>query len=119
MILLRWLAVLPGHLTDFYSPALLNLFIFSDPSIFSTVAFPPLENFDVVVSVSTDFPNELPDDIVCVIFLSILMILLFALSVSRPLINGNNSIWLLNFNPQDTVDWVRFNTGKTHLVLFE
>ena len=42
---------------DCHSPALLNLFISSDASIFSTMAFPSLGNSDhVVVSVSIDFP---------------------------------------------------------------
>ena len=41
---------------DSHSPALLDLFISSDPSICSTMAFPPLGNSDhVVVSVSIDF----------------------------------------------------------------
>ena len=41
-----------------HSPALLNLFLSSDTSICSTMAFPPLENSDhVVVSVSIDFPS--------------------------------------------------------------
>ena len=41
---------------DSHSPALLNLFISSDASICSTMAFPPLGNSDhVVVSVSIDF----------------------------------------------------------------
>ena len=41
---------------DSYSPALLDLFISSDASICSTMAFPPLGNSDhVVVSVSIDF----------------------------------------------------------------
>ena len=40
-------------------PALLDLFISSDASIYSTMAFPPLENSDrVVVSVSIDFPSN-------------------------------------------------------------
>ena len=44
---------------DSNSPALLDLFISSDASIFSTIAFPPLGNSDhVVVSVSTDFPTN-------------------------------------------------------------
>ena len=44
---------------DSHSPALLDLFISSDTSICSTVAFPPLGNSDhVVVSVSTDFPSN-------------------------------------------------------------
>ena len=38
-----------------YSPALLDLFISFDASICSTMAFPPLENSDHVVSVSIGF----------------------------------------------------------------
>ena len=42
---------------DSHSTALLDLFISSDASICSTMAFPPLINSDhVVVSVSIDFP---------------------------------------------------------------
>ena len=42
---------------DSHSLALLDLFISSDASICSTMAFPPLGNSDhVVVSVSIDFP---------------------------------------------------------------
>ena len=42
---------------DCHSPALLDLFLSSDASICSTMAFPPLANSDyVVVSVSIDFP---------------------------------------------------------------
>ena len=42
---------------DSHSPALLDLFISSDASICSTMAFPPLGNSDpVVVSVPIDFP---------------------------------------------------------------
>ena len=46
-----------------HSPALLYLFISSDGSIWSTMAFPPLGNSDhVVVSVSIDFPiNSIQD----------------------------------------------------------
>ena len=44
---------------DSYSSALLDLFISSDASICSTIAFPPLGNCDhVVVSVSIDFPSN-------------------------------------------------------------
>ena len=43
---------------DSHSPALLDLFLTSDASICSTMAFPPLGNFDhVVVSVSINFPS--------------------------------------------------------------
>ena len=42
-----------------HSPALLDLFISSDASICSTMAFHPLENSDhVVVSVSIDFQTN-------------------------------------------------------------
>ena len=48
---------------DSHSPALLNLFISSDASICSTMAFPPLGYSDhVVVSVSTDFPINSKQD---------------------------------------------------------
>ena len=44
---------------DSNSPALLDLFISSDASISSTMAFPPLRNSNhVVVSVSIDFPSN-------------------------------------------------------------
>ena len=44
---------------DSHSPALLDLFLSSDASICSTMAFPPLGNSDhVVVSVSIDFPTN-------------------------------------------------------------
>ena len=49
---------------DSHSPALLDLFISSDASICSTMAFPPLGNSDhVVVSVSIDFPVNSKQDI--------------------------------------------------------
>ena len=44
---------------DSHSPALLDLFISSDTSICSTMAFPPLESSDHdVISVFTDFPSN-------------------------------------------------------------
>ena len=44
---------------DSHSPALLDLFISSDASICSTMAFPPLGNSDhFVVSVSIDVPSN-------------------------------------------------------------
>ena len=43
---------------DSHSPALLDLFPSSDPSICSTMAFPPLGNSDVVVSDSIAFPSK-------------------------------------------------------------
>ena len=62
--LLRWLTFLHRSLTvDSQSPALLDLFISSDASICSTMAFPPLGNSDhVVVSVSIDFPTNSQQD---------------------------------------------------------
>ena len=48
---------------DSHSPALLDLFISSDASICSTMAFPPLGKFDhVVVSVSINFPVNSKQD---------------------------------------------------------
>ena len=48
---------------DSDSPALLGLFLSSDTSICSTIAFPPLGNSDhVVVSVSIDFPTNSQQD---------------------------------------------------------
>ena len=48
---------------DSHSLALLDLFVSSDASICSAMAFPPLGNFDhVVVSVSIDFPTNSKQD---------------------------------------------------------
>ena len=48
---------------DSNSPALLELFLSSDASICSTMAFPPLGNSDhVAVSVSIDFPTHSQQD---------------------------------------------------------
>ena len=54
----------PTQIPDFdsHSPALLDLFISSDTIICSTIAFPPLGNSDVVVSVSIDFPINSKQD---------------------------------------------------------
>ena len=49
MTLLRWLTFLLGSQPDSHSPALLDLFISSDASICSTMAFPLLGNSDHVV----------------------------------------------------------------------
>ena len=57
MTLLRWLTFLLGSQTGSHSPAFLDLFISSDVSIRSTMAFHSLGNSDhVVVSVSIYFP---------------------------------------------------------------
>ena len=46
-----------------HSPSLLDLFLSSDTSICSTIAFPPLRNSDhVIVSVSIDFPSNSEQD---------------------------------------------------------
>ena len=48
---------------DSHNPALLDLYLTSDASICSTMAFPRLENSDhVVVSVSIDFPTNSQQD---------------------------------------------------------
>ena len=57
--LTRWSTFLLGFQTDSHSPALLDLFVSSDASICSTMAFPPLGNSDhILVSVSIDFPSN-------------------------------------------------------------
>ena len=43
---------------DIHNPALLDLFLTSDASICSTMAFPPFGNPDHVVSVSIDIPTN-------------------------------------------------------------
>ena len=44
---------------DSHSPALLDFFLSSVANVCSTMAFPPLGNFDhVFVSVSIDFPSN-------------------------------------------------------------
>ena len=49
--------------SDFHSPTLLDFFLSSDASIFSTMAFPKLENSNlVVVSVSINFPLNSKQD---------------------------------------------------------
>ena len=59
MTLLRWLTPTRIPDCDSHSPALLDLFLSSDASICSAMAFPPLENFDhVVVSESIDFSTN-------------------------------------------------------------
>ena len=54
----------PTRIPDFdsHSPALFDLFISSDASICSTMAFRPLWNSDHVVSVSIDFPVNSKQD---------------------------------------------------------
>ena len=59
------MARFPSRIPDSnsHSPALLDLFLFSDANICSTMAFPPLGNSDhVVVSVSIDFPINSKQD---------------------------------------------------------
>ena len=51
-------------MTMTFQPAVLDLFISSDVSICSTIAFSPLGNSDhVVVSVSIDFPINSKQDV--------------------------------------------------------
>ena len=55
----------PTQIPDFesHSPVLLHLFISSDASVCSTMAFPPLGNsVHMVVSVSIDFLSYSPGD---------------------------------------------------------
>ena len=59
MTLLRWLTFLLGSQTVIVITLLLDLFLTSDASIWSMMAFPPLGNSDhVAVSVSIDFPTN-------------------------------------------------------------
>ena len=51
---------IPG--CDSHIPALLDLFLASDASSCSTMAFSPLGNSDIFVSVSIDFPSNLQQD---------------------------------------------------------
>ena len=51
----------PNQIPGSHGPALLGLFLPSDASICSTMAFPSLEN--VVVSVSIDFPINSKQDV--------------------------------------------------------
>ena len=56
----------PTRIPDCYShsPALLDLYLSSDASICSTMAFPPFGNSDyVVVSVSINFPSNSQQDV--------------------------------------------------------
>ena len=54
MTLIRWLTFLLGFQTEILSPACWDLFIFSDTNICATMAFLPLVNSDIIVSVSID-----------------------------------------------------------------
>ena len=61
--LIRWLTFQRGSQTVTHSPALLDLFLSSDTSIRSTMAFLPMRNSDdVVVSTSIDFPSNSQQD---------------------------------------------------------
>ena len=63
MILLRWLTFLLGSQTVILIFLILDLFLSSNPSICSTMAFPPLANSDhIVVSVFIDFPSNSQQD---------------------------------------------------------
>ena len=72
---------IPG--CDSHSPALLDLFISSDATICSTMAFLPLGNSDyVVVSVSIDFPSnsqEMPHFIAELIIILVLIGMVFTI----------------------------------------
>ena len=56
--LLRWLTFLPGSQTVILTVLLFWIYLFLDASICSTMAFPPLGNYDhVAVSASIDLPS--------------------------------------------------------------
>ena len=67
---------------DSQSPALLDLFLSSDASICSAMAFPPLGNSDhVVVSVSIDFPTNSPQEAPfhCIAYILVLIGMVFVI----------------------------------------
>ena len=55
--------------------------------------------------------NDLPDDVICYLLLSMLMILLSILSVIKHLICGNNLNWLLNLNLICETLWTGVRSG--------
>ena len=55
--------------------------------------------------------NDLPDDVICYLLLSMLMILLSILSVIEHLICGNNLNWLLNLNLICKTLWTGVRSG--------
>ena len=55
--------------------------------------------------------NDLPDDVICYLLLSMLMILLSILSVIEHLICGNNLNWLLNLNLIYKTLWTGVRSG--------
>ena len=59
-LMVNFLMWIPDY--DSQSPALLDLILSSDASIYFTMAFPPLGNSDHVVSVPIDFPVNLKQD---------------------------------------------------------
>ena len=79
---------------DVHSPALLDLFLYSDASICSTVAFPLLGNSDhAIVSVSIDFPvksSRMPHFIVWL--MTILMLIGLVFVIIWEMIHGKISL---------------------------
>ena len=87
MTLLRWLTFATRNPDcDSHSPALLDLSISSDASIYSTMAFHSLGNSDVVNSVSIDFHhihNGMPHFIVLLMTILLLIGTVFVIICER------------------------------------
>ena len=104
---------------DSHSPALLDLFISSDASICSAMAFPPLGNSDhVVVSVSIDFlikQNRMPCFMTCLMTVLVLIGMVFVIirKMFPERISLNSvSLLLANF-----VSWFRLELMHVFFIL--
>ena len=91
------LPIISNDLTQM-SSALLDSFISSDASMCSTMAFPPLGNSDVVVTVSIDFPTNSQRDALHRFIVSLMTILVLIGTVFVITFHGRitlNSVLLL------------------------
>ena len=83
---------------DSHSPALLDLFLSSDASICSTMAFPPLGNSDhVVVSVSIDFSTNSKWDILFILLIEMVFEIIWEMFCGRIYLNSVLLLLLVNF----------------------
>ena len=92
---------------DSQSPALLDLFLSSDPSICSTMVFPLLENSNpVVVSVSIDF-YHIHNRIPC--FITLLMTILLLICLRDHLRDAWNNMFNLRTSAaaREFCEWVQ------------
>ena len=77
---------------DSHSPPVLDLFISSDASICSTMAYPPLGNSDHVVSVSIDFPSNSQQD---ALLMTILVLIGMVFMIIYEMFHGKMSLGLV------------------------